>query len=243
MLPLLLAPAPRQRFWRGRPRLILAMSLTALLSGAAVPAHSQDGPMASAPLPPPLRRPRRRRQPDCNSRPENEARPRNACESPFHRRQAVSRPEIRTTITTTCIKTTILRSPLIKTSRSAYSRRARASGNTYRSTGCKRFNPATRTGAFSLQIVRGAPPVYGYAPVYIHLPWPPVDITAKERSRCLGRQAAVFIRAIRRAGAHLRRRRRCDHRWSRDGMHKRERSAEDRNRTQQSVVCLCRTVS
>lgn len=35
-------------------RLILAVSLTALLSGAAVPAGSQDGPMASAPLPPPL---------------------------------------------------------------------------------------------------------------------------------------------------------------------------------------------
>src|SRR6516162_1276253 len=35
-------------------RLILAVSLTALLSGAAVPAGSQEGPMASAPLPPPL---------------------------------------------------------------------------------------------------------------------------------------------------------------------------------------------
>jgi hypothetical protein len=35
-------------------RLILAVSLTALLSGAAMPARSQDGPMASAPLPPPL---------------------------------------------------------------------------------------------------------------------------------------------------------------------------------------------
>jgi len=35
-------------------RLIFAVSLTALLSGAAAPAGSQEGPMASAPLPPPL---------------------------------------------------------------------------------------------------------------------------------------------------------------------------------------------
>jgi hypothetical protein len=55
LFPVLPPLAPRQWLQRGCPgRLAFAVSLTLLLSGAAASAGGEDGPMASAPLPPPL---------------------------------------------------------------------------------------------------------------------------------------------------------------------------------------------
>jgi len=69
----------------GRPRrLAFAVSLTVLLAGAEVPAGGDDGPMASAPLPPPLPAappaaglPQPQREPSAASRPVlSQSRPR-----------------------------------------------------------------------------------------------------------------------------------------------------------------------
>ena len=162
------ARMPRRLAFAVSLTVLLFELLSGLLSGAAVSASGEDGPMASAPLPPPLpAAPPATGLQQPQGEPSSDLAARAAAVPSIHgKRYAGS--EIRTSITTTRVIATILRMLLVAKNGSV---RVKAGDAEHRKRIPLRelqalLTPPPAPLPFSYRYNPAAPPSYGYAPIY-----------------------------------------------------------------------------